>query len=146
MPQLWYHRRAEQTTQVLSVIKSIDSFLFKREDFAKIVEKPSLLGPSIEKFRDYSGPCQTRAFLTISTTQSAPGQRGELCWTCSLMLCSSQACVCHIGSDRAQQQEIPSSCAQAAHLPTCSTCSLMCPTHTIQTPAFSKSCTVLTRH
>lgn len=34
----------------------------------------------------------------------------------------------------------------AAPLPMCSTCSFMCPTYTIQMPAFSKSCCILTRH
>lgn len=60
---------------------------FKGKSLPKAWKSLLLLGLSVERFRDYSG--QTRAFLTVSTLQSAPGQRGELCWTCSLMLCSS---------------------------------------------------------
>lgn len=90
MLQLSYHRREEQTIQVLTVNKSIDSFLFQWKDSAQSVEKPSSLGLSVERFRDYSGPCPTS--VTVST-QSAPGHRGDLCWTAA-SCCAHHSPVC----------------------------------------------------
>lgn len=112
------------------------------------MQESSLLGLCIERFRDYSGPCQTRAFLTVSTMQSAPGQRGKLCWTCSLILCSSQPCVCHTVSDtehssRKSQVPVhrPPIFPSAARVHRCvQHCN---PNTTLHW--FSKSCAVLTR-
>lgn len=108
MLQLWYHRREEQTIQVFTVNKSIDSFLFQREESAKSVEEPSFTWSICRKVQRLFRPNQ--GFSDSINPAVSPRAEGGTVLNMQphavlIITLSVSHCVRHT----AQQQEVPKS-------------------------------------